>query len=208
MVDDSTAQTVRAPRRRVAPGTHPVELERLARQEHQQPEADPLHVQATIWLFRAYGVQQAALADELRTHSLSTSGFNLLMALANSPEHALEPCTLAERLLISRPSVTSLIDTLATRGLVRRTAVAEDRRRVRVELTQAGRHLVTEDYPRGYASADGPLGDLDDEELTTLIALLRKVRGAAHPSLTDTATAPAHSDPPALDPCPAPVEPS
>lgn len=46
--------------------------------------------------------------------------------------------TLADGLRVSRPSLTSLVDGLVTRGLVRRAPDPEDRRRVRHEITDAG----------------------------------------------------------------------
>jgi long-chain acyl-CoA synthetase len=49
---------------------------------------------------------------------------------------------LAEKLAVSRPSVTGVVDGLVTRGLVRRDHIADDRRRVDVGLTDAGRLVL------------------------------------------------------------------
>jgi len=49
---------------------------------------------------------------------------------------------LAEKLAVSRPSVTGVVDGLVTRGLVRRDHTADDRRRIDVGLTDAGRLLL------------------------------------------------------------------
>src|SRR5687768_3787827 len=55
-----------SPKGRIAPGTHPLERQRLALQEAASPECDLLSIQALIWLFRAYNAASAAHADELR----------------------------------------------------------------------------------------------------------------------------------------------
>jgi long-chain acyl-CoA synthetase len=49
---------------------------------------------------------------------------------------------LADRLAISRPSVTGVVDGLVARGLVRRDHVGDDRRRVDLDLTDEGRLVL------------------------------------------------------------------
>lgn len=169
----------------MAPGTHPLEAQRLALQERTLPGCDPLKVQTTIWLFRAYSAVSNAQADELRPRRLSPSAFNVLMALLNTPGHELEPCQLAERLLVSRPSITGLLDTLQAKGLVTRRAHTADGRRVLVELTAAAHTLLQEHGADHYAEQDRVLGDLDADELATLVTLLRKVRGATPSSFLE-----------------------
>jgi long-chain acyl-CoA synthetase len=45
----------------------------------------------------------------------------------------------AERLAVSPPSVTAIVDGMVTKGFVQRASVAEDRRRVELAITDAGR---------------------------------------------------------------------
>jgi DNA-binding MarR family transcriptional regulator len=175
--------TTARPRGKTAPDTHPTELERLALQEMTHPECDPLLVQAHVWLYRAYSAAVNAQAEELRAVGLSPSAFNVLMALMNTPDQVLEPCQLAERLLVSRPSVTGLLDTLQSKGLVIRRPHNEDGRRVLVELTDAACDLLESHFPVHYRKQQEIFGELTAEELTELVCLLRKVRGAMPPTL-------------------------
>jgi len=46
---------------------------------------------------------------------------------------------LAEKLAVSRPSVTGVVDGLVARGLVRRNPGDHDRRRIDLDLTEPGR---------------------------------------------------------------------
>ncbi|MEJ2089918.1 MAG: MarR family transcriptional regulator, partial [Gammaproteobacteria bacterium] len=64
----------------------------------------------------------------------------------------LSPSDLADRLGITRPSITSLIDGLVRQGLVRRQPARDDRRRMTISLTPAGRQLLTDLLPGQYAS--------------------------------------------------------
>lgn len=62
----------------------------------------------------------------------------------------------AERLAVRPPSVTSVVDGLAARGLVERRPVLGDRRRVSLVLTDAGRRSLAE----ADAAADRRLGTI------------------------------------------------
>jgi len=77
---------------------------------------------------------------------LSLAQYRVLGNLADGPSLA---STLAERLIVTRPSVTALVDGLVERGLVTRTTSEDDRRRVMHVLTTDGRKVL--------AGADGAI---------------------------------------------------
>jgi DNA-binding MarR family transcriptional regulator len=62
--------------------------------------------------------------------------------LADS-EAALPPNEIADRLIISRATVTGLLDSLERREYVQRAPHPSDRRMILVEITDAGREAVT-----------------------------------------------------------------
>lgn len=66
---------------------------------------------------------------------LSLAQYRLLGFIARSPQRASE---LANRASVSRPTLTSLIDGLAERDLVRREQVEGDRRGIRLDVTEQG----------------------------------------------------------------------
>jgi DNA-binding MarR family transcriptional regulator len=80
---------------------------------------------------------------------------------------------LAKAVGLSPGAVTTALDRLEQRGLVRRTRDSQDRRRVTVEMTDEARRTAWEAY--------GPLGEMgaplveemSDKDLTTLIRFLR-----------------------------------
>lgn len=171
-------------RMQVAPDTHLEELERLERQSATHDACDPLNVQAVVWLFRAFNAAITAQAEELRPLGLSPSAFNVLMALHNTDGHTLEPCQIAQRLLISRPSVTGLLDTLEAKELLARAPHPDDRRRLLVTITAAGLDLLENHFPIHYREMNALLGDLSPEERATMVTLLRRVRGAVPADFT------------------------
>lgn len=92
---------------------------------------------------------------------LSLAQYRLLGNLADGPSQA---STLAERLIVSRPSVTALADGLVDRGLVTRTGAEADRRRVMHGLTPAGRKTLAaadEAIERRLATLADELSDTD-----------------------------------------------
>jgi long-chain acyl-CoA synthetase len=70
---------------------------------------------------------------------LTLSQYRVLGTLGDGREAA---SALAEKLAVSRPSVTGVVDGLVARGLVRRDQVGTDRRRIDIDLTDEGRLVL------------------------------------------------------------------
>jgi long-chain acyl-CoA synthetase len=84
---------------------------------------------------------------------LSLPQYRILTFLADGNEAA---SALAEKLAVSRPSVTGVVDGLVARGLVTRVDDPADRRRVGHDLTEAGRRVLT----TAEAEIDRRLGEI------------------------------------------------
>ncbi|CAG4907852.1 unnamed protein product [Acidocella sp. C78] len=82
---------------------------------------------------------------------------------------------LTRKLLTSPGNLTDVIDKLARRQLVQRVQCPEDRRRVRVVLTDAGRHFIEEIFPRHARDIAAAMRGLDQSELRALQELLRRL---------------------------------
>jgi DNA-binding MarR family transcriptional regulator len=78
---------------------------------------------------------------ELATVDLSLPQYRILGLLA---EGSSASSSLADRLTVSPPSVTSVVDGLVARGLVLRIPDLGDRRRLNLELTRVGRELLVD----------------------------------------------------------------
>jgi DNA-binding MarR family transcriptional regulator len=93
------------------------------------------------------------------------------------PPHRLSPTRLGRGLMLSSAGVTSRIDRLERRGLVRRLADPDDRRGVIVELTDQGLEVVDEAVAAVTISDRQLLERLDTDEIAQLEGLLRKLIG-------------------------------
>lgn len=75
----------------------------------------------------------------LATVDLTTAQYRTLTQLDDGAEAS---SSLAAKLAVSRPSATAVVEGLVERGLVDRRHCDEDRRRVSVNLTPAGRQML------------------------------------------------------------------
>jgi MarR family 2-MHQ and catechol resistance regulon transcriptional repressor len=82
---------------------------------------------------------------------------------------------LGSKLLKSSGNITMVIDNLEKRGLVRRVRDSEDRRFIKVVLTQAGKELIARLFPQHLAAIKEELSVLSPEEQETLGLLCRKL---------------------------------
>ena len=76
-------------------------------------------------------------------HELSLSGYEVLMFLADAPEHRMRMAEIAKRVLLSRSGCTRLVDRLVRRGYVSRSAATSDGRGLYAQLTDAGLTKIT-----------------------------------------------------------------
>ncbi|MFD3706211.1 MarR family winged helix-turn-helix transcriptional regulator [Nocardia sp. NPDC058658] len=94
-------------------------------------------------LGRLMTIGTARIESVFAAHGLQRGEFDVLAALRRSgTPFELNPSVLADTLMLSRAGMTGRIDRLEAAGLVRRIADREDRRAVRVALTEEGRVLV------------------------------------------------------------------
>jgi long-chain acyl-CoA synthetase len=93
-------------------------------------------------------------------------------ALVQLDEGASAPTSLATQLAVTKPSITGVVEGLLHRGLVDRTASAEDRRRISVNLTEEGRRVLAQADQAVAARLDEILAEIGDPE-AALAALER-----------------------------------
>ena len=124
-----------------------------------------------------------ALADRrLRDYRLS-AGARQVLAVLDGEGGSLSPTVIAERLIVTTASMTSLLDTLQGRGLVRRAPDVTDRRRVVVTITAEGRRVIRRLVPEIVSLQEevaAALSPADCAELVRLLGILRDGIAAAN----------------------------
>lgn len=82
---------------------------------------------------------------------------------------------LGQRVLLSQPALSRLVDRLVERGLVSRCEDPEDGRAVRVALTDAGQEIQRRIGMAHARDITAALAHMSDDELKQLAALTRKL---------------------------------
>jgi DNA-binding MarR family transcriptional regulator len=116
----------------------------------------------------------ACIDQALRHHRLSRAGREALAVLDGAGQ-PLSPTTIAERLIVTTASVTSLLDTLERRGLVERHPDPTDRRKLLIRITPDGKALVDRFLPEVVAlqtAALAPLAEAQRRQLVDILATL------------------------------------
>ena len=131
-------------------------------------------------LLREYEQLNACMADFSGPTFL---GLDITMAQAKvlfliRATGSVQMSDLVARLGVTVPTVTGIVDRLVERGLVVRRGMADDRRRVLIEITPSGVELI--DGMRDISAGQllGLLAVMDEEELATFLSFLRMLQGA------------------------------
>ncbi len=143
----------------------------------QAPFQDMRH-ETVLNLVRTATLLSARATQLFRRSDLTEAQFNVLFALKFS-NGRITQAELGKRLVVTRASITSVLDKLESKSLVKRVDVPENRRIHHVELTESGRRLVNEVEPLYRKAVHEVLGDLVDAECHTLIGLTERVRERA-----------------------------
>ena len=97
-------------------------------------------------LVRCYQAFEAHSAQHIRSMGLTPPQFDIVATLGNTEGMSFKE--LGEKTLITKGTLTGVIDRLEEKGLVERWGDADDGRIIIVALTRAGDRLFQREYPR------------------------------------------------------------
>lgn len=136
-------------------------------------------------LSRAARALGASARRSIENTGLCLSDFAVLEALLH--KGPLPVSALGQKVLLTSGSITTAVDRLAARRLVRRRNHPADRRVRLVELTARGRQLIEPAFERHAADLERSTAVLTRAEQTTLVALLKKLGIAVDANTTGAA---------------------
>jgi len=140
----------------------------------ERPMRDVYH-EAVLNIVRTANVLSQKGAVLFRQYDLTEAQFNVLFALKYKDSKWTQS-DLGKRLVVTRASVTSVLDKLQDKGLIERIAVPGNRRIYHVELTDEGREAIDKVEPAYRKDVHGVLSDLDDDRCRALIQTLEQIR--------------------------------
>ena len=144
--------------------------------EDEFPGASRSASDCSINLARTGSLLLAELARRRRPYAdLSVAAFQVL-AIIEGEGTPLPPSVVAERMVTTTGTMTSLIDTLVRRGLVRRLPHPDDRRMLLIDITDAGRDVVDLVLPVTHRITKDMFQVLTEDERQHLLELLGRVQ--------------------------------
>jgi DNA-binding MarR family transcriptional regulator len=115
------------------------------------------------------------ISDLLKPFDLSPAS-GLVLSILTDSESPLPPNKIADRLIISRATVTGLIDSLERRGYVRRQPHQSDRRMLLIEPTDTGRQVAHAFRPIVHQHQRMWMEALNEKEQGQLIDFLKRLQ--------------------------------
>ena len=144
--------------------------------EAEYPDGDRLATEVFLNLGVLTGAVRSAVEGILAESGLpSMAAFNVLSVLAGDPA-PLRPSVVASRMMVTRATITGLLDSLARRGLVRRLASADDGRTRPVTITPAGRRIAERLVPEMHRFERAVMSALGRDELEALLDVVARLQ--------------------------------
>ena len=158
----------------------------LSQWQRERPDIDasPMAVCGEIWR-ASERVRQGVLAN-LSHYDLDLAGFDVILTIRRQGRgETLSPSALAEEMMLSTSAMTNRLERLEKRGLIERSMDPNDRRGIKVKLTDEGFSLADEMVVSHVETEERMLSALSATERTQLRSLLTKI---AEPLMTPRQT--------------------
>jgi MarR family 2-MHQ and catechol resistance regulon transcriptional repressor len=124
----------------------------------------------------AYQTFQSYSAAHIRTLDLTPPQFDIIATLGNTA--GMSPKELGEKTLITKGTLTGVLDRLCDKGLVSRAASSSDGRCQLIKLTKQGEKLFTQIFPAHLEHLQPVFAQLKASEINALTTHLRHLRAA------------------------------
>ncbi|MFA6901753.1 MAG: MarR family transcriptional regulator [Gallionellaceae bacterium] len=139
-------------------------------------------------LVRTYQAFEAYSGANIRTMGLTAPQFDIIATLGNTEGMSFKD--LGEKTLITKGTLTGVIDRLEDKALVRRVASPSDGRSQIVQLTRAGEKLFAQVFPAHLAHLEQAFGNFSRQDFEAAELVLQQLKDAflaAHTNLEEAA---------------------
>ena len=140
------------------------------------PFSDIRH-EAVLSIVRTANLLSLTGASLFRKFNLTEAQFNVLLILKYA-DHDLTQSDLSKRLVVTRASVTSVLDRLEKKGLVKRSNVPGNRRIYHVSLTSIGMDLIEKVEPQYLELVHVVTSELSESSCKSMMKQLERVRSS------------------------------
>lgn len=146
--------------------------------EEHWPDASAGATQCVLNVYVLAGMIERASHAWVREEGLPSLAAMNVLTILHGADAPLQPSQISERMMVTRGTLTGILDTLERSGLVRRDAHGGDGRRRLVSMTRHGRRRVDELRPRMHRAERHLVVGLSAVEQVTLVDLLARMQQA------------------------------
>jgi DNA-binding MarR family transcriptional regulator len=139
------------------------------------PNMNPSALKTCAELMRTGSDLLAVFESVSGQYGLSQGRLLVLIVMNRRPQEALNPSFLAEKLRVTRATMTGLLDGLEKENLIERVADLRDRRKIGVRLTPEGKQVLEKLLPDYYRNMARLTSGLSENERQTMLSLLSKI---------------------------------
>jgi len=132
-----------------------------------------LSLKLFIVLTRTLESIQTQVVKDIKSHGLNKTEFGVLELLYSKGDHPIQQ--IGQKLLLASSSITYVVDKLETKKLIERRACPRDRRVTYATITDDGKELMNQVFPKHKKALNEILSGLDMNEKKILIKQLKKL---------------------------------
>lgn len=148
----------------------------LAQWRRERPDVDPAGIGICGAVWRAAERLRRGVLANLAEHDLDFAGFDVIMTLRRQGRNqALSPSALAKEMMLSTSAMTNRLDRLEKRGLIERMRDPDDRRGLKIVLSNQGFDLVDGIFASHVRTVEKMLAPLDKKDRARLSGLLQSI---------------------------------
>lgn len=132
-----------------------------------------LSLKAFVVLMKSSKSIMDLVKKDISDHGMRTSDFTVLEALYHKGRQTIRE--ISEAVLINTGSITYVIDKLEKKGYIERSYCKEDRRVVYIQITDNGKELMDQIFPKHQRMIEKVFEEVTDEEKEIVIDVLKRV---------------------------------
>ena len=144
--------------------------------EEEWPGSSADATEVVLNVVRAGEALTARVDSLVRRHGLPSATAMVVLEVLRGAGEPLQPSVVAERCFLSRPALSSVMQTLERRGYLTRRVHGEDRRRVLVDITAEGLATMARVLPELHRAEAEWLGPVPAEERERLLEALGAIQ--------------------------------
>lgn len=126
----------------------------------------------TVLLKSSSSVQDVVKKDMIK-YGLNSTEFSVLELLYNKGDQPIQ--YIGKKILLASSSITYVVDKLEKKRFIKRCPSATDRRVTNISISEKGTAFMQEAFPKHELLISELFNVLNQEEMTTLTELLKKV---------------------------------